>query len=69
MVLNLRIKINPAIIMHTTFTLRRETCTSILIFGSVVHQTDKIRYLGLHIERHLTWNAYIDTKRKSLGNR
>lgn len=66
---NWRIKVNSTKTAHVTFSLRRRTCPSIFLYGSPIPQTDKVRYLGLHIDRRLTWNTHIDIKRKLLENR
>jgi hypothetical protein len=31
-------------------------------------QTEEVEYLGLHLDRRLTWHKHIFTKRKQLGN-
>lgn len=64
-----RIKINSTKTTHVTFTLRKNTCPSLYLYGSPLPQTDKVRYLGLHIDRRLTWNSHIDLKRKMLETR
>lgn len=64
--LDWRIKINPTKSTHVTFTLRKQTCPSVFMYGSAIPFSHKVRYLGLHIDRRLTWNTHIDTKRKTL---
>lgn len=64
-----RIKVNTTKTVHVTFTLRRQTCPSVFLYGSPLPQTDKVRYLGLYIDRRLTWNYHIDLKRKTLDIR
>jgi hypothetical protein len=64
-----RIKINLQKTTHVTFTLRRQTCPFVFLYGSPLSQSDKVRYLGLHIDRRLTWNGHVNTKRKALDMR
>jgi hypothetical protein len=37
--------------------------------GSPLPQSTKVRYLGLHIDKRLTWNAHITIKRQTLDAR
>jgi hypothetical protein len=39
-----------------------------VIFNDVqLPQSDEVKYLGLHLDRRLTWHKHIFTKRKPLG--
>jgi hypothetical protein len=52
---------------HVTFTTRRATCPSVHINAVQLSQSDNVKYLGLHLDRRLTWHKHIFTKRKQLG--
>ena len=62
-----RIKVNESKSTHVTFTLRRETCPNIQINGIQIPQSNHVKYLGLHLDRRLTWREHIWTKRKQLN--
>jgi hypothetical protein len=59
-------KANGSKSTHITFTTRRETCPQVHINNVQLSQTEEIRYLGLHLDRRLTWHKHIFTKRKQL---
>jgi hypothetical protein len=52
---------------HVTFTNRRETCPTVYISNEPLPQAEDVKYLGLHLDRRLTWHKHIFTKRKHLG--
>jgi hypothetical protein len=52
---------------HITFTTRRGTCSPVHINNVQIPQTEVVKYLGLHLDRRLTWHKHIFTKRKQLG--
>ena len=66
---NWRIKINAQKTHQLTITLRRQTCPPVYLYGQALNQTDKVRYLGLYIDRRLTWNTHVNSKRKTLEAR
>lgn len=57
-----RIKINERKCSHITFTLRKETCVSILINNQIVPQHSEVKYLGVHLDRRLTWKYHVEAK-------
>jgi hypothetical protein len=61
-----RMKANETKSTHVTFTTRRVTCPPVHIHDVQVPQSD-VKYLGLHLDRRLTWHKHIFTKRKQLG--
>lgn len=62
-----RMRANEAKSVHVTFTTRRETCPQIKLNDVPIPQSDNAKYLGMHLDRRLTWKSHILTKRKSLG--
>lgn len=62
-----RIKANETKSNHVTYTLNRKTCPSVTFNSQTVPQTNDVKYLGMHLDRRLTWQKHIKTKRKQLG--
>jgi hypothetical protein len=62
-----RIRDNESTSVHLTLTTRRETCPPVHINSVHLPQQEDVKYLGLHIDRRLTWRKHIFTKRKQLG--
>jgi hypothetical protein len=63
-----RMKANRSKSTHTfTFTTRRGTCPPVHINGVQLPQTEEVKYLGLHLNRRLTWHKHIFTKQKQPG--
>jgi hypothetical protein len=52
---------------HITFTTRRETCPPVHTNNVQLPQVEEFKYLGLHLDRRLTWRNHIFAKRKQLG--
>jgi hypothetical protein len=63
------IKINESKSAHCTFTLRPRNCPTITLNNIPIPPTQNVRYLGLHLDRRLTWAHHIHTKRIALNNR
>jgi hypothetical protein len=62
-----QIKANETKSVHVTFTTRREKCPPVLINDVQIPQENHAKYLGLHLDRRLTWHTHIFAKRKHLG--
>jgi hypothetical protein len=60
-------KVNETKTTHVTFTMQRATCPPVKINSVKLPQSDEVKYLGLHLDRRLTWYKQIFTKRKQLG--
>ncbi|KAI5726243.1 hypothetical protein M8J77_025720 [Diaphorina citri] len=61
-----RIRVNESKSVHVTFTTRTTTCPPVAMNNQLLPQNDKVRYLGIHLDRKLTWNHHITTKRQQL---
>jgi hypothetical protein len=62
-----RIEVNKTKSVHITFTLKQGTRPLVLLNGTRIPQSESIKYLGLHLDRRLTWRTHIFVKRKQLG--
>jgi hypothetical protein len=60
-------KANESKSVHVTFTTRRQTCPSVHLSNLNGPQEGYVGYLGLHIDRRLTWRKHIFTERKQMG--
>jgi hypothetical protein len=56
-----KIKINGEKSKHVTFTLKRGNCPQIIFNQINIPQANAVKYLGLHLDRRLTWNHHIST--------
>jgi hypothetical protein len=62
-----RMKANKSKSIHVTFTTQRETCPPVHINNIQLPQEEDVKYLGLHLDRRLTWQKHIFAKLKQLG--
>ena len=62
-----RIKPNETKSVHVTFTTRKETFPPVHLNNHHLPQAEDAKYLGMHLDRRLTWRKHIYTKRKQLG--
>lgn len=56
------ISINESKSEHITFALRPENCPPVQVHGRTLPQPASVRYLGLHLDRRLTWTSHISAK-------
>jgi hypothetical protein len=59
-------KANETKSTHVTFTRLRATCPPVHIIDVQLPQSDDVKYLGIHLDRQLTWHKLNLTKRKQL---
>ena len=59
-------KINEKKSSHLTFTLRKQTCSQVTINNTIIPSTDSVKYLGMTLDRRLTWKKHISEKSKQL---
>jgi hypothetical protein len=62
-----KIRVNESKSVQVTFTMKRGTCPSVTLNDTQLPQVDEAKYLGIHLDRRLTWRKHIFTKRKQLG--
>jgi hypothetical protein len=53
-----RMKANETKSVHVTFTTRCETCPLVHINDVQIPQENHVKYLGLHLDRCLTWHTH-----------
>jgi len=63
---NWRIKVNESKSTHVTFTLRQKNCASLQINDKIIPQSTETKYLGMHLDRRLTWKNHIAAKIKQM---
>lgn len=61
-----RIHVNESKSVHMTFTTRTTSCPPVAMNNQLLPQDDKVRYLGIHLDRKLNWKHHITTKRIQL---
>ena len=61
--LNYMIKANANKSTHITFTLNRETFPVVTLNGQYIPQRETAKYLGIHLDRRLTWQKHIHQKK------
>lgn len=66
---NWRLKINQSKSVHCTFTLRPTPCPAVSIHGISIPNHQTVKYLGLTLDRRLTWAHHIKSKRVNLNSR
>ena len=62
-------KVNETKSIHVTFTLKRSVCPSVQLKNKHLAQPDDVKYLGIHLDRKLTWRKHITAKRKQLDTK
>ena len=61
-----RIKVNELKSKHVTFSLRVGDCPNVVLNNVIVPQANSVKYLGIHIDRRLTWRSHIDAKKAQI---
>jgi hypothetical protein len=62
-----RMKANALKSVYVAFTTRTGMCPPVHMNNVQLSCADQVKYLGLHLDRKLTWHHHIFTKRKQLG--
>ena len=60
------IRLNESKSTQVTFTLKRETCDPIKLNGKNIPLRDSTKYLGIHLDRRLTWKKHILAKKEQI---
>jgi hypothetical protein len=61
-----RMKANETKAVQVTFTLKKNTFPPVQLNNKQLTQTEEVKYLGIRLDRKLTWHKHISTKRKQL---
>ncbi len=64
-----KIKLNSEKSTRVDFSLRPHNYTPTYIEGQPVNEASSARYLGVHLDKKLTWKAHLTTKRNELNLR
>ncbi|CAK1588943.1 unnamed protein product [Parnassius mnemosyne] len=64
-----KIKASATKSVHVTFTLRRGNCPPVSLRNNSLPQSDNVRYLGMYLDRRLTWKKHIQTKKDEIYHR
>ncbi|CAG9783481.1 unnamed protein product [Diatraea saccharalis] len=64
-----RIKASSSKSVHVTFTLRKEDCPPVKLEGKILPHQDTVKYLGMHLDRRLTWKNHLLKKRDQINIR
>jgi hypothetical protein len=62
-----RIKVNQNKSTHISFTVRNQTCPTVQMGDVALPQKNVVKYLGVHLDRRLTWAKHIKAKRNQLN--
>lgn len=60
------IKVNSEKSSHITFALRKQDCSSLHINGVQIPKQNNVKYLGMTLDRRLTWKPHIKAKSQQL---
>lgn len=61
------IRVNATKSAHITFSLRKEATPTINLNRIPIPQVDCVKYLGIHMDKRLTWGAHVKAKRNQLN--
>jgi hypothetical protein len=64
-----RIKINDRKSAHITFTNRQTSCPAVTFNDTPLPTVTEVTYLGLTLDRKLTWRAHIAAKKKQINRK
>lgn len=64
-----RIKASASKSTHVTFTLKKGDCPPVILGNNTLPHGDSVKYLGIHLDRRLTWKKHIKMKRDETNMR
>lgn len=64
-----RIKASASKSTQVTFALRAGDCPPVHLGDTTLPHTDSVKYLGMHLDRRLTWKKHLQKKREELNLR
>lgn len=64
-----RFKVNPDKSSHVTFSLRHSSCPPVSINSQPIPEKSQTTYLGLILDKRLTWSPHITSKRTETNRR
>jgi hypothetical protein len=59
---------NEAKSVQVSFTFKTRTCPPAYLNNKQLPQTNDVKYLGIHLDRKLTWRKHTSAKRKTTGS-
>lgn len=62
-----RIKVNENKCKQVTFTLNQGSCPAIRLNNIAIPVADDVIYLGIHLDRRLTWRKHIEAKKTQIN--
>ncbi|KAF0707413.1 Uncharacterized protein FWK35_00034709, partial [Aphis craccivora] len=63
------LKLNQTKSLHSTFTLRLRECPQLFLNNQPLPYSQNVKYLGLSLDRRVTWVPHIRSKRLTLNDR
>lgn len=64
-----RIKVNESKSKYIVFTLNRKTLPPLYLNNTPINSANQVRYLGLYLDKRLTWNPHTRLKRTDCNYR
>lgn len=64
-----RIRASASKSAHATFALRRGDCPPVSLGAHALPHNESVKYLGMHLDRRLTWRTHLQKKRDELNFR
>ena len=63
------IGVNEGKSVQVTFSMRKGNCPPLQLNNKTIEHVDNVKYLGLHLDRRLTFSHHISQKKKQLNTR